>query len=300
MTDRTSIERKHVSNRTRVRLGATLAAAALAATACGGSSGGLSSGGKKPTFAPDTTMAKIQSKGTMTVGTKFDQPLYGEKTLSGDIEGFDVEIARIIANELGVKVTFVEAVSKNREPFIQNGNVDLVVATYTINDKRKKIVDFAGPYYKTGQSLMVRKSEAAIKSKDDLAGKKVCSVEGSTPAERIKTVAPKAAVTLFDTYGKCATALENKQVDAVTTDEAILLGLVSKKPDAYKVVGDTFSEEPYGIGLKKGDQAFRDFLNTLVETIHKDGRWKTALEKTVGKVQDKLPDPPAVDRYTSV
>ncbi|MBK5305105.1 MAG: glutamate ABC transporter substrate-binding protein [Frankiaceae bacterium] len=282
-------------------MGATLAAVALAATACGGSSDGddLGSDDKKPTFASDTTMGKIQAKGTMTVGTKFDQPLYGEKTLSGDVEGFDVEIARLIADELGVKVNFVEAVSKNREPFIQNGNVDIVVATYTINDKRKKIVDFAGPYYQTGQSLMVRKDDSAINSKDDLAGKKVCSVEGSTPAERIKTEAPKALVTLFDAYGKCATALENKQVDAVTTDEAILLGLVSKKPDAYKVVGETFSEEPYGIGLKKGDQAFRDFLNDFVEKIYEDGRWKKALEKTVGKVQDSLPEPPAVDRYTS-
>jgi glutamate transport system substrate-binding protein len=277
------------------------AAVALAATACGGSSDGddLSSEDKKPTFASDTTMAKIQSKGTLTVGTKFDQPLYGEKTLSGDVEGFDVEIARIVAKELGVKVTFVEAVSKNREPFIQNGNVDIVVATYTINDKRKKIVDFAGPYYKTGQSLMVRKDDDTIKNKDGLAGKKVCSVEGSTPAERIKTEAPKAAITLFDTYGKCATALENKQVDAVTTDEAILLGLVSKKKDAYKVVGDTFSEEPYGIGLKKGDQAFRDWLNDLLEKIYDDGRWEDALKKTVGTVQDDLPEPPAVDRYTS-
>jgi glutamate transport system substrate-binding protein len=288
-----------VTTRTRLRLGATLAALALAATACGGSSESDDTGAvdTKPTFAADSTMGKIAAKGTLTVGTKFDQPLYGEKTLSGDVEGFDVEIARIIAKELGVEPKFVEAVSKNREPFIQNGNVDIVVATYTINDKRKQVVDFAGPYYKTGQSLMVRKDDDAIKSKDDLAGKKVCSVEGSTPAERIKTEAPKAAVTLFDTYGKCATALENKQVDAVTTDEAILLGLVSKKPDAYKVVGETFSEEPYGIGLKKGDQAFRDWINDLLEKIYDDGRWEAALKKTVGTVQEELPEPPAVDRY---
>jgi len=299
----TTTERISVNTRNRLRLGATLAALALAATACGGSSDTASvdsgDGDSKPSFAADSTMAKIVAKGTLTVGTKFDQPLYGEKALSGDVEGFDVEIARVIAEELGVKVTFTEAVSKNREPFIQNGTVDIVVATYTINDKRKKIVDFAGPYYKTGQSLMVRKDDDTIKSKDDLAGKKVCSVEGSTPAERIATEAPKAALTLFDTYGKCATAMENKQVDAVTTDEAILLGLISKKKDAFKVVGDTFSEEPYGIGLKKGDQAFRDFINDTIEKIYEDGRWEAALKKTVGTVQDELPEPPAVDRYTA-
>jgi glutamate transport system substrate-binding protein len=293
-----------VISRNRLRLGATLAALALAATACGGNDdpdldSGAGSGDNKPSFAADSTMAKIVSKGTLTVGTKFDQPLYGEKALSGDVEGFDVEIARIIAEELGVKATFTEAVSKNREPFIQNGTVDIVVATYTITDKRKMVVDFAGPYYTTGQSLMVRKDDDSIKSKDDLAGKKVCSVEGSTPAERIKTEAPKAALTLFDTYGKCATAMENKQVDAVTTDEAILLGLVSKNKEAFKVVGEPFSDEPYGIGLKKGDQAFRDFINDTLEKIYKDGRWEAALKKTVGAVQDELPEPPAVDRYTA-
>ncbi len=290
-----------MTSRNLLRTAAGLAAVALAATACGGSSA-LDSGdgaSDKPSFAAGSTMARIQQAGVLKVGTKFDQPLYGEKGLSGDVEGFDVEIARLIADELGVKPTFTEAVSKNREPFIQNGNVDIVAATYTINDKRKLVVDFAGPYYVTGQSLMVRKDDDTIKGKDDLAGKKVCSVEGSTPAERIKTEAPKAVITLFDTYGKCATAMENKQVDAVTTDEAILLGLVSKKPDAFKVVGDTFSEEPYGIGLKKGDQAFRDFLNDTLEKIYEDGRWEKALKATVGKVQDDLPKPPAVDRYTA-
>ncbi|MDQ4098289.1 MAG: glutamate ABC transporter substrate-binding protein, partial [Actinomycetota bacterium] len=240
-----------------LRTAAAFAVVALAATGCGSndSDSGSDAGGEasaKPTFAAGTTMARIQAAGTLKVGTKFDQPLYGEKQLSGEVEGFDVEIARIIADELGVEPEFQEAVSKNREPFIQNGTVDIVVATYTINDKRKQIVDFAGPYYVTGQSLMVKKDDETIKSKDDLAGKKVCSVEGSTPAERIKTEAPKATVVLFDTYGKCAEAVTNGQADAVTTDEAILLGLVSKNEGEFKVVGEQFSEEPYGIGLTKG------------------------------------------------
>ncbi len=277
---------------------------ALALAGCGGSDGGstdAASGEPKaaPTFEAGTTMARIQEAGTLKVGTKFDQPLYGEKQLSGDVEGFDVEIARIVADELGVEPEFQEAVSKNREPFIQNGTVDIVVATYTINDKRKMVVDFGGPYYVTGQSLMVKKDDEAIKSKDDLAGKTVCSVEGSTPAERIATEAPQAKIILFDTYGKCAEAVTNGQADAVTTDEAILLGLVSKTPDAFKVVGEQFSEEPYGIGLKKDDQPFRDFINDTLEKAYEDGRWADALEKTVGTVQDELPEPPAVDRYTS-
>ena len=287
--------------RLALRTAATAAALALALAGCGGSEGGDDLAAEKPdaapTFEAGTTMARIQEAGTLKVGTKFDQPLYGEKQLSGDIEGFDVEIARIIADELGVEADFQEAVSKNREPFIQNGTVDIVVATYTINDKRKAIVDFAGPYYVTGQSLMVKKDDSAITGVDSLAGKRVCSVEGSTPAERIATEAPKATLTTFDAYGKCAEALRNGQTDAVTTDEAILLGLVSKSPDDFKVVGEQFSEEPYGIGLKKGDQAFRDFLNDTLEAAYEDGRWETALKDTVGAVQEELPTPPAVDRY---
>ncbi len=279
-----------------LRTAAGLAALAFAATGCGSDDSTVSVGAK-PTFAAGTTMKAIQDKGVLKVGTKFDQPLYGEKQLSGDITGFDVEIARIVAKAIGVKAEFQEAVSKNREPFIQNGTVDIVVATYTINDKRKKVVSFAGPYYKTGQSLLVAKGDTSITGKDTLAGKRVCSVEGSTPAERIVTEAPKAKVTLFDSYGKCAEALKNKQVDAVTTDEAILLGLVSKSPEDFKVVGEQFSEEPYGIGVKKDDKAFRDFINDVIEKAYADGSWKKALESTVGKVQDTLPEPPAVNRY---
>ena len=286
--------------RAALRTAAALAALALAVTGCGSDDGDdVAQSDAKPTFAAGTTMEKIQKAGVLKVGTKFDQPLYGEKQLSGDVEGFDVEIARIVAAELGVKPEFQEAVSKNREPFIQNGTVDIVVATYTINDKRKAVVDFAGPYYLTGQSLMVAKDDEAIKSKDDLAGKTVCSVAGSTPAENIVKEAPQAKVVLFDTYGKCAEAVKNGQADAVTTDEAILLGLVAKSPDDFKTVGRPFSDEPYGIGLKKDDQAFRDFVNDLLEETYEDGRWEKALKATVGTAQaeEDLPEPPPVDRY---
>ena len=287
--------------RAPLRTAATLVALALAATGCGSDDGGEDTAAPeaKPSFAAGTTMARIQEAGVLKVGTKFDQPLYGEKQLSGDVEGFDVEIAKIIAEELGVEPEFTEAVSKNREPFIQNGTVDIVVATYTINDKRKQVVDFAGPYYLTGQSLMVAKDDETITSKDDLAGKTVCSVEGSTPAENIVKEAPQAKVILFDTYGKCAEAVKNGQADAVTTDEAILLGLVAKNPEDFKTVGRPFSDEPYGIGLKKDDQQFRDFINDLLEETYEDGRWMEALKSTVGTAQaeEDLPEPPPVDRY---
>jgi glutamate transport system substrate-binding protein len=274
----------------------------LALAACGGDDdGGGGTANEGASFAEGTTMARLNQAGTVTVGTKFDQPLFGLKNLEGKPEGFDVEIAKLIAGELGIaadKVNFIEAVSANREPFIQQDKVDFVVATYTINDKRKQVVDFAGPYYEAGQDIMVAKGNPeAIKGPEDLAGKKVCSVTGSTPAENIRTNYPDADLTEFDVYSKCAEALKNKQVQAVTTDNVILLGLISQDPDAFELVGKPFTKEPYGIGLKKGDTEFRSFINDTLEKIEQDGRWLAAWDATAGKVATEKPTPPAIDRY---
>ena len=276
----------------------------LALAACGGDDDSGDSGGQVnqgASFAEGTTMAKLKEAGTVKVGTKFDQPLFGLKNLEGKPEGFDVEIAKLIAGEMGIapdKVEFVEAVSANREPFIEQGKVDFVVATYTINDKRKQVVDFAGPYYEAGQDIMVAKGNPeAIGGPDDLAGKKVCSVTGSTPAENIRTNYPKAELTEFDVYSKCAEALKNGQVQAVTTDNVILLGLISQDEESFELVGKPFTKEPYGIGLKKGDTEFRTFINDTLEKIEQDGRWKAAWDATAGKVATETPTPPAVDRY---
>ena len=276
----------------------------LALAACGGDDDSGDSGGQVnqgASFAEGTTMAKLKEAGTVKVGTKFDQPLFGLKNLEGKPEGFDVEIAKLIAGEMGIapdKVEFVEAVSANREPFIQQGKVDFVVATYTINDKRKQVVDFAGPYYEAGQDIMVAKGNPeGIGGPDDLAGKKVCSVTGSTPAENIRTNYPEAELTEFDVYSKCAEALKNGQVQAVTTDNVILLGLISQDEESFELVGKPFTKEPYGIGVKKGDTEFRTFINDTLEKIEQDGRWKAAWDATAGKVATETPTPPAVDRY---
>jgi glutamate transport system substrate-binding protein len=274
----------------------------LALAACGGDDGG--DGGQAnegASFAEGTTMARLKDAGKVTVGTKFDQPLFGLKNLEGKPEGFDVEIAKLIAGELGIsadKVNFIESVSANREPFIQQAKVDFVVATYTINDERKQVVDFAGPYYVAGQDIMVAKGNPeGIAGPEDLAGKKVCSVTGSTPAENIRTNYPDAQLTEFDVYSKCAEALKNGQVQAVTTDNVILLGLISQDPEAFELVGKPFTEEPYGIGLKKGDTEFRNFINDTLEKAFQDGRWLAAWDATAGKVATDKPTPPAVDRY---
>lgn len=280
---------------------AATAALALTLSACGGTGGGTSpSPVEKPSFAAGTSMEKLANAGTIRIGTKFDQPLFGQKGLDGKPVGFDVEIGKAIAAKLGIaadKIEWVETVSANREPFIEQDRVDLVIATYTINDARKQKVDFAGPYYEAGQALLVNKDDNSITKPEDVRGKKVCSVTGSTPA---KTIVEQYGAELVPaaTYTACLEPLRNKQVVAVTTDNVILAGYVDKEPDAFKLASDqTFTKEPYGIGLKKGDTAFRNWINDQLEAFAKDDTYKKAWENTAGKVIKTVPTPPAVNRY---
>jgi glutamate transport system substrate-binding protein len=283
----------------RTRAAVLAGIVALSIAACGGDDDTAAPVEDDATFEAGTTMEKLNKAGKITVGTKFDQPLFGLRGPSGEPEGFDVEIAKIIAAKLGIEpgsIEWIETVSANREPFIQDGRVDIVVATYTINDDRKKVVDFAGPYFEAGQTILVKEANTEINGPDDLAGKTVCSVEGSTPAENIRTKYPEAKLELTDAYSNCLEPLRNDQVDAISTDNVILAGFVDQNEGEFKLVGEPFTEEPYGIGLKKGDDAFRDFINDVLEESYDDGSWDKAWEDTAGKVLD-TPEPPAVDRY---
>ena len=294
------------------RYAASLAAAGLMLTACGGSEAGnqaedaaenTAEVAEDVQFDAGTTMAELNEAGAITVGTKFDQPGFGLFNPTTDApEGFDVEIAKIIAAKLGIAaedITWIETVSANREPFLQNGEVDIVAATYTINDARKQLIDFAGPYYEAGQDIMVPEGNPdGIAGPDDLAGKNVCSVEGSTPAQNIRDNYPEATLTLFDVYSKCADALAAGQVDAVTTDNVILTGLVAGSDGAFELVGNPFTKEPYGIGLTKGDDEFRTFINDVLEESFEDGSWAEAWDRTAGEISGtEAPEPPTVDRY---
>jgi glutamate transport system substrate-binding protein len=292
------------------RYAATLAAFGLVLTGCASEAGNQAAEStesaatvEKVEFPAGTTMAELNEAGAITVGTKFDQPGFGLlNPQTQKPEGFDVEIAKLIAAKLGIeadKITWKETVSANREPFIQNGEVDIVAATYTINDKRKEVIDFAGPYYEAGQDIMVAKGNPeGIQGPEDLAGKTVCSVEGSTPAQNIRDNFPEAQLTTYDVYSKCADDLKNGNVQAVTTDNVILTGLVAGSPDAFELVGNPFTEEPYGIGLAKGDDDFRDFINDVLEEAFDDGTWAEAWDRTAGDITGtEAPEPPAVDRY---
>lgn len=288
-----------------LRVGGALAAFAMVTTACGQQQD-LGGGSSAPPvaqgarFEPGTTMATLAEANTIRIGTKFDQPLFGQRALDGNLTGFDTDVARIIAGALGIppdKVQWVESPSAQREELIKQGKVDLVVATYTINDKRRQQVSFAGPYYVAGQSLMVKSDNNVITGPESLrgAGARVCSVQGSTPAETIRTYIDPAQLTVFDVYSKCADALRTGQVDVVTTDNVVLLGFVANSNGDFKLVGDTFTKEPYGIGIRKGDVAFCTFINDTLTQAAKSGTYADAWKTTAGKVAQQTPQLPTAD-----
>ena len=254
---------------------------------------------ESPEFEEGTAMAAIAEEGTLRVGTKFDQPLFGLQGPDGNPIGFDVAIASLVAAELGISfenIEWSEAVSAVRESFLETDQVDIVVATYTINDARKERVGFAGPYFSAGQSILVAAGNPeGIEGPEDVAGLPVCSVEGSTPAA---TIADEYGADLLaaGAYSDCLDPLRNGQVVAVTTDNVILSGFVDQNPGEFELVGDTFTEEPYGIGVPLGDDAFRNFVNDVLEEAYEDGTWARLFEETAGTVLE-TPEPPAVDRY---
>jgi glutamate transport system substrate-binding protein len=249
-------------------------------------------------FEDGTTMASLAEAGEITIGTKFDQPLFGLDDGSGVPQGFDAEIGKLVAAKLGIPadgITWVETVSANREPFIQNGDVDLVIATYTINDERKKVVSFAGPYYQAGQDLLVLEGNPdGIEGAEDLEGKAVCTVSGSTSEANIAEYTDDIIAT--DTYSNCLEPLRTGAVQAVTTDNVILAGLADQNEGEFEVVGAPFTEEPYGIGLALDDTDFRMFINDTLEEAEDDGTWDELWEATAGAVLP-TPEPPAIDRY---
>ncbi|MFF0239867.1 glutamate ABC transporter substrate-binding protein [Rhodococcus pyridinivorans] len=271
-----------------IRLGIGAVAVAVVATACGG----------------DETRSVSQSaeNGTLTVGIKFDQPGLGLRNPDGSFSGFDVEVAKYVAGQLGVSeenIEFKEAPSAQRETLIQNGEVDYIVATYSITDSRKEKVDFAGPYFIAGQSLLVRADDTEIIGPDSLnGGKRLCSVAGSTPAQNVKdNYAQDVQLQEFDTYSLCVEALRNGAVDAVTTDDIILAGYAAQSPGDFKVVGEPFTTERYGIGLAKGDDESRNAINDAIEEMIASGAWEAAFQETVGASGYELPEQPSVDRY---
>jgi glutamate transport system substrate-binding protein len=287
-------------SRTRTFAGAAVMALALAACGGGDSGGGSEAAvAENAQFPQGTMMADLAEQGSITIGVKTDQPGVGFTEPGADEPtGFDIEMGKYVAGKLGISednIEWKETVSDNREPFLQNGTVDIVIASYSITDERKAIVGQAGPYYVTGQQLLVREADKnKITGPDDLQGAKVCSVTGSTSLDTVQQEYGADPVP-FDTYSACVRQLMNETVDAVTTDGAILLGYEAQDPDNLQVVGPEFSEERYGIGYPKQESQMCQFLTDTINESYQDGYWKQAFESTLGESGVKTPKPPKTD-----
>ncbi|MGW5850481.1 glutamate ABC transporter substrate-binding protein [Streptomyces sp. NPDC055254] len=243
-------------------------------------------------------LGEEEVKGKLAIGIKFDQPGIGMREEDGTFSGFDVDVATYVAKELGYapdRIEFKQVYSNDRELLLQYNEVEFVAASYSINDKRKEKVEFAGPYFLAHQDLLVRANDNSITKAEDLNTKKLCSVSGSTSAENVKNrLAPKASVLELGGYSECLIALQDGIVDALTTDNAILAGYAARKGNEgkFRLTGLAMSNENYGIGLKKGDTELRDKVNSALKKMVEDGSWEQAVKKNFGPGYKYEPAPP--------
>lgn len=243
-------------------------------------------------FPADTTMGRIQEKGEITIGVKYDVPPFGFKNpRGGAIEGFDIDFGKAIADKLGVKTKLVEAVSDNRIPFITDGTVDLVLSTMTINPERAEEIGFTDPYF-IARGRILQKKGGDIKGVEDLAGKSVCTALGSTYEATLKEQAPDAEIKPVDTYSECLELIQTDAVDAVSTDDVILTGMIIQDDSLELVDGDPLTTEPYGGGFKKDDTAFKEFLDGVLKEYTTGGGWAASYEKWLGQYTGEEQDPP--------
>jgi ABC-type amino acid transport substrate-binding protein len=267
-------------------------AAAFVATACGGAGAPGPAASAAPTFESTSYMATIQQKGKLRVGTREDNNVFGLKNpTTNKFEGFDIDLARELAKaifgasgDIDAKIEWVAVVSATRIPTLQESKADVVIATFTINEDRKKQIDFSDPYFRTGQKILVKKDNTTIKEVADLNDKRVCAARGSTSEKNIRDKAPRATLELQETYPPCLILLQQGRVEAISTDESILAGLAKQDPNT-KIVGAYFSDEPYGIGVKKNEnndrKGFVEFLNAQIKKMVDDGRWAKSYKQWI-------------------
>ncbi|WNV83648.1 glutamate ABC transporter substrate-binding protein [Umezawaea sp. Da 62-37] len=249
----------------------------------------------------ESALVEKASGGTLTVGISFDQPGLGVRRLDGTFKGIDVDVARYVANELGVDesgITWQEAQPANREKMLTSGQVDLVLSTYSITEKRKEIIDFVGPYFLAGQDLLVRMADGRISGPESLnedPNLRLCSVQGTTSAEYVKTeFAKNVKLVEYPKFSDCVTAVLADNADAMTSDDVILAGYAAQNPELLRVVGHPFSKEEYGIGLRKGDAPGKAKVLDAVRKMIAAGEWRKIIERNVGPSGYVIPDPPTV------
>jgi glutamate transport system substrate-binding protein len=273
--------------------------ALLILAACAGPSSEPPATSAPVSFAEGSTMAQLAGSGTVRIGVKTDVPGLGylppDAPEGATPEGFDIEIAKLIAARLQIDpqdITWVALDTYEREGALTDAEVDLVVATYSMTKDRQQVVGQAGPYYVTGQQIMVRE-DSDITGLEDLDGKSVCSVAGSESDEPV--VAEGAVTKAFSSYAACVDALLAGDLDAVSTDGAILAGFLDQHPEELIIVGTPFTTQRYGIGYRHGDTAMCQFLRASLLKAYEDGSWKAAFESTIGKSGIEAPRAPRPD-----
>lgn len=304
-----------VVRRRAVLAGALIVSAALATTACSNEPVNLPGAAPSSTASTDTvlasapvagndliipgsTMEKIRQRGKLVVATALDAPLVSQQDPSNpqNVNGFDAELAKMLATYILGKPTveWVPSASETREALLGNGTVDVVFSTYTITTKRAQQVDFAGPYFMSGLAVAVKSDNTTIKGIDDLNGKNVIVQTGTPAVSEVPAKVPDAHLMPFATTPEGVQALTQGRGDAYVQDYVLLASQSATNKD-IKVVGAPFTQEPYGIGLKHGDEAFKSFVNTWLSTIEKKGLWTQVWKNTLGSVGDSpAPTPPAI------
>ncbi|MCW2851063.1 MAG: glutamate transporter substrate-binding protein [Nocardioides sp.] len=292
---------------TRIKAAIAVLGLSLSLAACG-DAGNDDEGGERDVeaasdcdgkFDDGTRMAELVEAGKINVGVRFDQPGLGFKGGTDEMPaGFDVEMAKLLVADLCIDptdtsaVNYEETISDNREPYLESGRVDIVAASYSITDERRQKVGQAGPYFITGQQVLV-KADSDVESIEDLKGQEVCSASGSTSLENV--TAAGAVGVPADTYSICAEQVSDGSVPAMSTDGSILLGLAAQYDGELKVVGDEFSEERIGLGYSKDRPEMCEWINGVLEKAYEDGSWEEAFELTLGASGAETPEPPALD-----
>lgn len=247
---------------------------------------------------PDSIVARASDTESLTIGIRFDQPGLSERTIDGRLVGFDADVARFVAAELGVaeeNIVWRETIPSAREDALRSGAVDLVVAAYSITDERSREVTFAGPYFATGQDLLVRRTSTDLSGPDSLAGRTICTSTGSTSARNMKQrFGESVKLAEYPRVSECVTALIAGRVDAVTTDGAILAGYVAQHPELVALAGERWSTESYGIGLRKGDLDGQAAVNAALRKMIDSGSWRASLERHLAPSGVEVSDPPEI------
>jgi glutamate transport system substrate-binding protein len=233
-------------------------------------------------FPSGTTMAELQDAGEITIGVKYDVPPFGlNNPQTGEPEGFDVDLGNYIADRLGVEAKFREATSDNRIPLLVDGTIDLILSTMTITEERDLEIDFSEPYYIANGDVLVP-PDSDIQAIDDLNGRRVCTALGSTYQETVEKEAPDADLKLIDRYSECLELIQNGSVDAVTTDDVILTGMVIQD-DSLEILGLEYTTEPYGAGIPDGDTEFKQFVDESIAEFIDSGTWQERYDEWVGQ-----------------